>query len=252
MGNYQDNLTAEVASWLLSDPRARAEKFRRERIRHHKLVRDLLLDQLGTHDMDILEVGGGPMPVSDILPFRTRIVVDPLADEYRKVVPCPDHYAIQAEHMPYSEDFDLVICTNALDHVERPEDVVDLISQALRPGGYFAVMCAENNALTNPHPAHEHNLTADLIHRWLDETFETVWELTFRQHGYRYGWVSFEGRRGQPAFALVLRKCSGYTPLDAVRTCANCGRSIEGHRRQAIYCDGPCRAAASRARATDA
>jgi hypothetical protein len=34
------------------------------------------------------------------------------------------------------------------------------------------------------------------------------------------------------------------------RTRANCGTSIIGYRRQAIYCGGPCRAAASHARAS--
>jgi hypothetical protein len=36
-----------------------------------------------------------------------------------------------------------------------------------------------------------------------------------------------------------------------VRTCQHCGASLEGRRRQAIYCGGPCRAAASRARAAE-
>ena len=34
-----------------------------------------------------------------------------------------------------------------------------------------------------------------------------------------------------------------------MRACANCGRSIDDRRRHARYCGGPCRAAASRARA---
>ena len=34
-----------------------------------------------------------------------------------------------------------------------------------------------------------------------------------------------------------------------MRACAHCGGSLDGRRRQAIYCGGPCRAAASRARA---
>lgn len=210
MTNHEEQLKAEVESWLIPNDRARAEKFRRERIRHHGLIRDLLLDQLGTHDMDILEVGGGPMPVSDLLPFRTRTVIDPLSNQYRSVVACPDHVTMLAEDLDHKGLYDLVICTNALDHVKKPLNVIANIDRALKPGGYFAVMCAENNAITNPHPAHEHNLTATIVHEMLDKDFETVWSLTFREHGYRYGWVEFEGRRGQPAFALLMRKCSGY------------------------------------------
>jgi hypothetical protein len=33
-----------------------------------------------------------------------------------------------------------------------------------------------------------------------------------------------------------------------MRRCAHCGRSLDGGRRQARYCSGACRAAASRAR----
>jgi len=33
-----------------------------------------------------------------------------------------------------------------------------------------------------------------------------------------------------------------------MRTCEHCGTSIDGYRRQARSCGGPCRAAASRAR----
>ena len=36
-----------------------------------------------------------------------------------------------------------------------------------------------------------------------------------------------------------------------MRVCAHCGTSLDGHRRQARYCGGPCRAAASRTRAAE-
>lgn len=210
MSTYADQLTAESASWLFPDSDGREEKFRRERIRHHKLIRDLLLDKLGTHEMDVLEVGGGPFPVSDLLQFRSRLVIDPLADDYATVAPCPDHISLHGEDLEAAANFDLAICTNSLDHVQGPDLVVENVARALRPGGYFAVMCAQNNALTHPHPAHEINLTARDIHRWCDAEFETVWELTWERDAYRYGHVLFEGRRGQPAFALLLRKCTGY------------------------------------------
>ena len=36
-----------------------------------------------------------------------------------------------------------------------------------------------------------------------------------------------------------------------MRRCQNCRASLDGYRRQARYCGGPCRAAASRARAAE-
>lgn len=210
-----DPLVEEARTWCITNPDARQEKVQRERIRHPKLVKDLLLDQLATHTMDVLEIGGGPIPLSDLLQFKSRIVVDPCTDQYREFFPCPDHIADTIEHF-YTDDleerFDLVICTNALDHVQ--EDMVpavfDVIRRVLRPGGFAAIMCAENNALTNPHPCHKVNLDAARVHRALDPEFETVWELTYARDGYRYGWAEYEGKVGQPAFALLMRKAVGY------------------------------------------
>lgn len=208
--DYPAQLEAEVSTWCIADPAVRAEKIQRERIRHHKLVRDLLLDRLSTHQMDVLEVGGGPYPVSDLLPFASRVVIDPCTLEYRLYFPCPDHVAMRAEDLADVDEYDLAITTNSLDHVKDPYEVIAGMSRALRPGGFMAIMCAENNALTHPHPAHALNITAEWCHRQLDADYETVWELTHATDGYRYGWVLHEGRRGQPAFALLMRKCVGY------------------------------------------
>lgn len=209
--SHAETLEAEAASWIIDDPTTQADKLLRERIRHYKLVRDLLLDKLPTSRFDVLEIGGGPLPVSDLIPHASRVVVEPLTDEYRRITPCRDHVAMNAEDIDLDPSrFDLVIATNSLDHVDNPHLVLHVATRVLRPGGYLAILCAENNALTHPHPAHAHNLTADAIHRFVDCDFETVWELTYQRDGYRYGHILHEGRRGQPAFALLLRKCSGY------------------------------------------
>ncbi len=210
--DYEQTLKEEVKTWLIDDPTERAEKYLRERIRHPQLIKDLLLDHLPTHRMDILEVGGGPEPVSDLLKFRSRIIVDPCTEEYKKYWPCKDHVPVQIEKVSgeYFNEFDLVISTNSLDHVEWPLQAIYKMNQCLRPGGFLAIMCAENNAITNPHPCHVHNLTAEWVHYALDSIYETVWELNFAKDNYRYGWATYEGRVGQPAFALLMRKVTGY------------------------------------------
>ena len=211
---YEEMLSAEADTWCIEDPVARQEKIQRERIRHPKLVKDLLLDQLDTHLMEVLEIGGGPSPVTNLLQCGRRMVVDPCTDEYAKYFPAPEteHFNMKVEEMgdDFEERFDLIVCTNALDHVYEPLMAVDRIRKMAKPGGFVAIMCAENNALTNPHPCHKNNLTAEQIHNWMDPEFETVWELTFRKDNYRYGWVEYQGKCGQPAFALLLRKCVGY------------------------------------------
>jgi len=197
----------------MDDPERQAEKLRRERMRHYGMAKALLLDKLDTSNMCVLEIGGGPLPLSDILPFKSRIVIDPLSAEYRKIAPCPDHVGQYAEQFVWEEPlekFDLAIATNSLDHVQSPLAAAMRIQDAMKPGGYVAILCAENNALTHPHEAHEHNLTADIVESWFCRDYETVWKLTYAADGFRYGWVEHNGRRGQPAFALLMRRCTGF------------------------------------------
>ena len=96
---YEHRLIEEARTWCIPDPDRRREKLQRERIRHPQLIRDLLLDRLDTADMKIIEVGGGPEPLSDLLPFKFRIVVDPCTNEYIEYFPVPDHINQFAEDM---------------------------------------------------------------------------------------------------------------------------------------------------------
>lgn len=203
---YSEALKAEAASWVEPDA-GLDDKLTRERIRHYGLIKSLLLDKLPTHRFDIIEVGGGPMPVSDLLPFRRRVVVDPCTEDYYKIAPCSDHMAATIEGIiKLKFDADLIICTNALDHVRDWRHAILRMDGLLKHGGYMAILCAENNALTHPHPSHHINLTAADIHRELDEAYETVWQLTYADDDFTYGWVPYEGRCGQPAFAMLMRK----------------------------------------------
>lgn len=209
--NHSDQINEEINTWCIEDDVARHEKIQRERIRHYKLVKDLLLDKLDTSLMDIVEIGGGPIPVSDLIPYKSRLVIDPATDAYKEYFHCPDHINARAEGMIVSPNKDLVISTNSLDHVEFPLKVMIRIDETIKPGGFFAVMCAENNALTNPHPCHEHNLTSKDLHNYFDRDYETVWELNYDKDKYRYGWGEYQGKRGQPAFAILFRRCTGYS-----------------------------------------
>ena len=204
---FEDQLKAEAESWTNPDTDV-GDKLLRERIRHYGLIRSLLLDKLPTYRFDVLEVGGGPLPISDLLPYSSRTVIDPCTEAYRAIAPCPDHYAGRIEDFrpEYADTFDLIIATNSLDHVESPHRALASMSLALRHGGYMAILCCENNALNHPHPAHKVNLTVTDIHSELDADYETVYQLTFERDGFRYGWRRYDGVCGQPAFAWLGRK----------------------------------------------
>lgn len=211
MKSYDSIQHDEAITWCIKNQNLRDEKIMREWIRYPKLIKDLLLDRIDTQNMEILDVGGGPISLITLLSAKKRIVLDPLTEEYKKYFPCPYHIKAFGENIPFENNsFDLVVTTNALDHTENPSKTVEEMNRVLRSGGYFAVMCTENNALTHPHPAHVHNLTSDFIHDLLDDKYETVWELNYKKDKYRYGWVPFQGKVGQPAFAVLFRKTIGY------------------------------------------
>ena len=203
--SYSDSLKAEAQSWVAPDAGIE-DKLLRERVRHPGLIRTLMLDRLPTHRWDILEVGGGPLPVSDLLPFRNRVVVDPCTEDYRAIAPCPDHVDAEIERFSTMQRYSLVISTNSLDHVRSVPEALKRMDALLLRGGYMAILCAENNAFHHPHPSHRINLTLADIHRAFDAKYETVHERSYQLDGFRYGWLRVDGICGQPAFAWVGRK----------------------------------------------
>lgn len=205
LDSYQDALKAEAESWIHADV-GTDDKFLRERVRHPDMIRALQLDMLPTHRFDVLEVGGGPLPLSDLLAFHHRTVIDPCTEDYRNIAPCPDHVNVGIEDCKFVAVHDLVIATNSLDHVRDWRVALRKMDAALKHGGFMAILCAENNALTHPHPSHLINLTVADIHRQLDDKYETVHELTHARDGLRYGWRRYDGACGQPAFAWLGRK----------------------------------------------
>jgi SAM-dependent methyltransferase len=99
----------------------------------------------------VLDVGSGPLSLLAHGHYRKLYeldCVDPLADEYRKLlakygyrieyrlVQCPGETLskVFAEN-----DYDIVWMHNALDHSQNPEIVVREMAKVLRPGGYLCI-----------------------------------------------------------------------------------------------------------------
>jgi 2-polyprenyl-3-methyl-5-hydroxy-6-metoxy-1,4-benzoquinol methylase/organic radical activating enzyme len=91
----------------------------------------------------LLDIGCGPH--GGLIGFTgcERHGVDPLIDAYREIgYPLDEHgvtyHTAGSEAMPFDDDFfDVVICVNALDHVDDLDDTVREISRVLKPGGRF-------------------------------------------------------------------------------------------------------------------
>jgi len=204
--DFQDE---ELKTWLLDNDEEREEKIQREICRYPYMAKLMGLNYIDTTTMVIADIGGGPIGLSSVIPHKKRIVIDPLADEYKKYYPCLTHIKGTGEELPFEDNsIDLVIITNALDHTSNPEKVLNEIKRVLKPGGFFAHYHAIDNSITHRHPAHQYSLNPEWMHSHLDNSFETVWELKYPE--IKYGWHFYKGKVGQPAFSGLFRKVVGY------------------------------------------
>jgi ubiquinone/menaquinone biosynthesis C-methylase UbiE len=90
---------------------------------------------------EILDVGCGIATVLRVMQAKRKVAVDPLLKYYCKL--WPDWDGIECvtspmETLPFADaSFDVVCCTNALDHVTSPERGIAEMTRVLRPGGHI-------------------------------------------------------------------------------------------------------------------
>jgi len=104
-----------------------------------------LLD--GRDEARVLDIGCGAKPY---LPW-----IAPYAREYIGIDAAPGPYVdevVQGEELPFDDaSFDLVLCTQVLEHVEDPVAVLSEIHRVLRPGG-AALISTHGVFLFHPDP----------------------------------------------------------------------------------------------------
>ncbi|MFT4048520.1 MAG: class I SAM-dependent methyltransferase [Solirubrobacterales bacterium] len=155
-----------------------------------------ILDEAGIEDKDyfkgknVLDIGPGCVGFPDAVAEQANLGfgLDPLAQEYKDHdLLLEDTKAIYlnslAETIPLLSDFlDVVVCRNALDHVEDPVVVMSEIHRTLKPGGILILNVDLDAA---PTPAEPHEITKAQLYEWLKEfnvDFEDEWE-----HGHAGG-----------------------------------------------------------------
>ena len=127
----------------------------------------------------ILDVGCGISGILNFIP-GDRYGIDPLADEYRKLYEFPRGLTIKkgfGEKIPFGSDFfDVVFCSNALDHTTDPARAVEEILRVLRQRGYFVLIVELFDVKTERDLAHPHAITRADIGALLGDRFEVLFE----------------------------------------------------------------------------
>lgn len=203
-----DNLKAELASWNVEDPKIRSLKLEREWVRYPQMVEHLgIKNLLNLHEKDVLDIGCGPMGgLLNIVECNTKTTLDPL--NYKYLEQFPEFYNSNisyvtgvAEAMPFPNNtFDLIISTNAFDHVDNPHQAMKEMRRVLKPGGYIAIIFCLNLSKIHPHPSHIHSINEEIFRSWVDDKFETI-----KHEVIRYGWVKYNNKVGQPALVWLGR-----------------------------------------------
>jgi SAM-dependent methyltransferase len=121
---------------------------------------------LVTERSRVLDVGCGISTVLHLLPGE-RIGVDALAEAYKKLYEYPAQIRIEeasAESLPFEEGFfDLVFCSNALDHMTSPKRALDEMRRVLRPDGRLILTVEVFEGDTHRDPAHPHALDVSAV-----------------------------------------------------------------------------------------
>lgn len=135
----------------------------------------------------VLDVGCGIATVLHILEGR-KYGIDPLGNEYKKIYKYPEDLAIthgHAEKIPYpSGMFDVVLCSNALDHVTNPKMALSEIRRVLVEGGFFVLVVEIRDKELKRDIKHPHTFTMEKIRELIcSEEFLIVFEKVMPWHG---------------------------------------------------------------------
>ncbi len=164
-------------------------------------------------DSKVLDVGCG---VSTVLQFikGKRFGIDPLADEYSKLYEYPEGVHVSkalGESIPFDTDyFDIVFCSNVLDHVTSPEKAINEILRVLKRDGYFVLTVEIFEEKMKRTAAHPHLLGKKEIYSLLEDRFETIFEKESPWIGMR-NYVNGLNSWQNHELVLVLKKCKDPT-----------------------------------------
>lgn len=117
----------------------------------------------------VLDIGCGVISVLNLIkePGAELHGIDPLVDEYRKLYRLDEGIgwsAAPGEEVPFPDGyFDVVFCTNVLDHTEDPDRVLSEIRRALKDGGLLVLTVDVFKTSEARDAAHPHSFTDERV-----------------------------------------------------------------------------------------
>jgi len=93
----------------------------------------------------ILDIGCGPTCVSRFFPEANKMGIDPLSDKLKlsgKKISGVKIVQGRGEELPFkNNEFDLIICRNAIDHSQSPEKIIEESARVLKDNCFFVLAC---------------------------------------------------------------------------------------------------------------
>lgn len=159
-------------------------------------------------DSEVLDVGCGICTILHYVKGK-KFGIDPLADELSKIYTYPKDINIRkgfGENIPFpNQHFDVVFCSNALDHTEEPPKTVAEIHRVLKPHGYFVLTIELFQESISRDPAHPHSLGKKDVYSILEGKFDAVFEKESPWIGLR-GYFSGSTESHNKELIMVLQK----------------------------------------------
>jgi len=180
----------------------------REYWEKYRYLNEILSTVGFTDSTKVLDVGCGISTVLHYIPGQKH-GIDPLADKYQKLYAYPEDVQIQKawgeDEVFTNEYFDVIFCTNALDHVTDPRKTIDNIQRMLKNDGFFILTLELFTEVIERDAAHPHCLTKSRVMQLLGDRFKAVLEKESPWIGLRR-YVIGERSHKHNELILILQK----------------------------------------------
>jgi len=169
LNKYESELFSKM-KWAKEFPKHKNEAL--SYWRTYRFLDDILEIIKVSDESRLLDVGCGIASVLHFIDKGDKHAIDPLAEDYKKLYQYPDNIKLiqgVAEEMPYQDGyFDVVFCTNVLDHVSEPLSTIKEIDRVLKKQGHLVltVELIKHSQKRGLH--HPYNLDEEVIRKLMD------------------------------------------------------------------------------------